>query len=206
MLANWCAFLVPPLNLCYYRFDLEVELGIPGPEARAEILASLVAAAAPAQPALPSPGLTTLARATHGFTGADLAAVVAGCTERPLTLEALQRARQTVRPSSMRAVAVEVMYFVPCSLHCAVCDHQVPAVAWTDIGGMESLKLKLRQAVEWPHKHPEAFQRLGITPPRGLLMFGPPGCSKTLIGTVRCSGAGSEINAFQPGPWPPSPV
>jgi len=155
------------------RFDLEVELGIPGPEARAEILTSLVAAAAPAQASLPSPGLTNLARATHGFTGADLAAVVAGCTERPLTLEALQRARQAVRPSSMRAVAVEV-----------------PAVAWTDIGGMESLKLKLRQAVEWPHKHPEAFQRLGISPPRGLLMFGPPGCSKTMIARALATESG----------------
>lgn len=54
-------------------------------------------------------------------------------------------------------------------------------VNWSDIGGQEDLKLKLRQAVEWPLHHPEAFLRLGISPPRGVLMFGPPGCSKTMI-------------------------
>lgn len=52
---------------------------------------------------------------------------------------------------------------------------------WSDIGGQEELKLKLKQAVEWPLSHPEAFERLGIKPPRGVLMFGPPGCSKTMI-------------------------
>jgi hypothetical protein len=54
-------------------------------------------------------------------------------------------------------------------------------VRWSDIGGQHELKLKLCQAVEWPLKHPEVFTRLGISPPRGVLMFGPPGCSKTMI-------------------------
>ena len=54
-------------------------------------------------------------------------------------------------------------------------------VRWSDIGGQHDLKLKLRQAVEWPLKHPEAFVRLGISPPRGVLIYGPPGCSKTMI-------------------------
>jgi AAA family ATPase len=69
-----------------------------------------------------------------------------------------------VKPSAMREVFIEV-----------------PNVRWSDIGGQHELKLKLRQAVEWPLKHPEAFTRLGISPPRGVLMFGPPGCSKTMI-------------------------
>jgi len=54
-------------------------------------------------------------------------------------------------------------------------------VRWTDIGGQDELKRKLRKAVEWPLLYPESFQRLGIEPPRGLLMFGPPGCSKTMM-------------------------
>lgn len=54
-------------------------------------------------------------------------------------------------------------------------------VSWDDIGGQADIKHKLRQAIEWPLKHPEAFLRLGIRPPRGLLMYGPPGCSKTMI-------------------------
>ncbi|KAL0175465.1 hypothetical protein M9458_027795, partial [Cirrhinus mrigala] len=54
-------------------------------------------------------------------------------------------------------------------------------VRWSDIGGMEEVKLALKQAVEWPLRHPEAFSRLGITPPKGVLLYGPPGCSKTMI-------------------------
>lgn len=52
---------------------------------------------------------------------------------------------------------------------------------WNDIGGQDDIKLKLKQVVEWPLKHPEAFKRMGITPPRGVLLYGPPGCSKTMI-------------------------
>jgi AAA family ATPase len=58
---------------------------------------------------------------------------------------------------------------------------EVPTVTWQDIGGLQGLKLKLRQAVEWPVRHPELFARMGISPPRGVLMYGPPGCSKTMI-------------------------
>jgi len=54
-------------------------------------------------------------------------------------------------------------------------------VKWTDIGGQDDIKLKLKQVVEWPLQHPEAFKRMGITPPRGVLLYGPPGCSKTMI-------------------------
>lgn len=61
---------------------------------------------------------------------------------------------------------------------------------WTDIGGQAELKLKLKQAVEWPLRYPEAFQRLGVEPPRGLLMFGPPGCSKTMIAKALATESG----------------
>lgn len=61
---------------------------------------------------------------------------------------------------------------------------------WSDIGGQEDLKLILRQAVEWPLKHPDSFHRLGITPPRGVLMFGPPGCSKTMIAKALATESG----------------
>merc|ERR1719225_1255034 len=78
-----------------------------------------------------------------------------------------------VKPSAMREVMVEV-----------------PQVSWTDIGGLEELKLKLRQAVEWPVKHPEVFTRMGISAPRGLLMYGPPGCSKTMIAKALANESG----------------
>lgn len=57
----------------------------------------------------------------------------------------------------------------------------VPNVTWQDIGGLDDLKLKLQQAVEWPIKHPEVFAKMGISAPKGVLMYGPPGCSKTMI-------------------------
>lgn len=85
----------------------------------------------------------------------------------------LSLARVQVKPSAMREVMVEV-----------------PNVTWRDIGGLEDLKLKLRQAVEWPVRHPELFARMGITPPRGVLMYGPPGCSKTMIAKALANESG----------------
>ena len=78
--------------------------------------------------------------------------------------ESLLKALKTVRPSAMRELQVNV-----------------PNVTWEDIGGLDDLKLKLKQAVEWPIKRPEVFLKMGITPPKGVLMYGPPGCSKTMI-------------------------
>merc|ERR550534_1814627 len=83
------------------------------------------------------------------------------------------KVRTKVKPSAMREVLVEV-----------------PEVTWADIGGLEELKLKLRQAVEWPVKHPEVFTRMGISAPRGLLMYGPPGCSKTMIAKALANESG----------------
>ncbi|MGH0134650.1 UNVERIFIED_CONTAM: hypothetical protein FKN15_029248 [Acipenser sinensis] len=81
-----------------------------------------------------------------------------------VTLHDFLQAMNDVKPSAMREVAVDV-----------------PKVRWSDIGGMENVKLKLKQAVEWPLKHPESFTRMGIEPPKGILLYGPPGCSKTMV-------------------------
>ena len=70
---------------------------------------------------------------------------------------------------------------------------------WEDIGGQADLKHKLRQAIEWPLKHPEAFRRLGIRPPRGLLMYGPPGCSKTMIAKALARESGINFIAIKVG-------
>jgi SpoVK/Ycf46/Vps4 family AAA+-type ATPase len=55
------------------------------------------------------------------------------------------------------------------------------AVSWDDIGGLGAVKKRLRQAVEWPVQHAAAFHRLGLTPPRGILLHGPPGSSRPLL-------------------------
>jgi AAA family ATPase len=93
------------------------------------------------------------------------------CVRYEHFMEALHR----VRPSAMREVQVEV-----------------PKVHWSDIGGLEDIKSKLKESVEWPLKHPEAFSRLGIKPPKGVLLYGPPGCSKTMI--ARALATESRLN------------
>jgi len=85
-------------------------------------------------------------------------------SKRDFVKRSFKKALKIIRPSAMREILVEV-----------------PNVTWKDIGGMDDLKKQLQQAVEWPVKYAEKFKRLDIKPPRGLLMYGPPGCSKTLI-------------------------
>lgn len=154
------------------RLDREIEVPVPTPEARFEILHELLK---PVPHSLSETELLSVAQAAHGFVGADLASLVSQAgtyalkssfenSSVTIRLAHVQWALARINPSAMREVLVDV-----------------PNVRWSDIGGQEDLKLKLKQAVEWPLSHPEAFERLGIKPPRGVLMFGPPGCSKTMI-------------------------
>ncbi|MBN2881202.1 CDC48 family AAA ATPase [Candidatus Woesearchaeota archaeon] len=134
--------------------------------------------------------LSSIAHKTHGFVGADLAALAKEAAMNVLrkvlpdlnldnddeelpdeVLKKLQISQEdffesmkTVRPSALREVFIEV-----------------PNVNWKDIGGLEDLKQELKEAVEWPIKHPESFTRLGVRPPRGILLYGPPGTGKTLL-------------------------
>ncbi|NOZ88446.1 MAG: AAA family ATPase, partial [Crenarchaeota archaeon] len=70
-------------------------------------------------------------------------------------------------------------------------------VHWDDIGGLEDVKQQLREAVEWPLKHPEVFRRLGITPPKGVLLFGPPGTGKTLLAKAAATESGANFIAVR---------
>jgi len=92
-----------------------------------------------------------------------------------VTMEDFMNAYKEVTPTAMREVYIEV-----------------PTVHWTDIGGLEEVKQELKEAVEWPLKNPEIFSRLGIKPPKGILLYGPPGCGKTLLG--RAVATESEAN------------
>ena len=170
------------------RFDREIEIGVPDEKGRLEILQIH----SRNMPLAKNVILKDLARITHGFVGADLNSLakeaamivlrrilpelkVEGIEEgQPIPKEILEKllvthkdfmeALKTVRPSAMREVLVET-----------------PNVSWTDIGGMEDVKNKLKEAVEWPLKKPEVFKRMGIRPPRGILLYGPPGTGKTLL-------------------------
>ncbi|KAM9357083.1 ATPase family gene 2 protein homolog A [Symphorus nematophorus] len=180
------------------RFDKELEVGVPGAAERADILQkqlSFVPCSATTEE------MTQLADAAHGYVGADLAAVckeaglhalrrALGSSNQPsdqqlkgtvtVTLQDLQWAMTVVKPSAMREVAIDV-----------------PKVRWSDVGGMEEVKLKLKQAVEWPLRHPEAFTRMGIQPPKGVLLYGPPGCSKTMIAKALANESGLNFLAIK---------
>ncbi|XP_020807953.1 spermatogenesis-associated protein 5 [Drosophila serrata] len=147
------------------RLDNELELGAPTPQARREIIECLTQSL---DHQLSEEAAEHIASITHGYVGADLAnlvyAAMLQAQPHPLQLQHLQAALTRIKPSAMREVLIEC-----------------PNVQWADIGGQSELRLAMQQAIEWPLLHAEKFQRLGIKPPRGILMFGPPGCSKTMI-------------------------
>ena len=133
--------------------------------------------------------LKKLSEITHGFVGADLAALAKESamivlrreikdvnlkSDQEIPKEVLDRlvisyddfqeALKMVRPSALREVLIEI-----------------PNVHWTDIGGLDDVKQELVEAVDWPLKHKDAFLRLGVKPPKGVLLYGPPGTGKTLL-------------------------
>ncbi|XP_026415570.1 calmodulin-interacting protein 111-like [Papaver somniferum] len=97
-----------------------------------------------------------------------------------VTFDDFEKAKMRVRPSAMREVTLEV-----------------PKVRWDDVGGQIEAKKQLIEAVEWPQKHRDAFKRIGSRPPTGVLMFGPPGCSKTLLARAVASQAGLNFLAVK---------
>ncbi|OCT99820.1 ATPase family protein 2 homolog [Xenopus laevis] len=180
------------------RFDKEIEIGVPNVKGRLDILQKVLKKV---PHGLREEDLAQLADRTHGYVGADLAALCkeAGMhalrrTHRELssppdremsgsvviTLNDFLQASNEVRPSAMREVAIDV-----------------PNVSWTDIGGLENVKLKLKQAVEWPLMHPDSFIRMGIQPPKGVLLYGPPGCSKTMIAKALANESGLNFLAVK---------
>ena len=166
------------------RFDREIEIGIPDREGRLEVLQIHTRG----MPLAEDVDLKKLSDVTHGFVGADLEALSKEAAIRALrrilpeinleaenipanilnkiivTMADFQEALKEVEPSALREVLVEI-----------------PNVTWNDVGGLESVKEELREAVEWPLKYPDVFAQLNATPPKGLLLYGPPGTGKTLL-------------------------
>lgn len=156
------------------RFDLEIEVPVPNLEMRKEIIRKKLLGFT-----FTEDTVNSLAKLTHGFVGADIEKLIEKARkirrDENLSVNDIFANLSSIKPSAIRELMIEK-----------------PNVKWSDIGGMQELKMKLRQIIEWPISHPQAFQRLGIKPPSGLLMFGPPGCSKTMI--AKALAAESNLN------------
>ncbi|MBI2136420.1 AAA family ATPase [Candidatus Woesearchaeota archaeon] len=167
------------------RFDREVEVGVPSKDGRLTILKIH----SRNMPLAKNVDLNEIAQITYGFVGADLSALVKEAAmivlrkvlpelklkeDEPISKEILEKlsvsqkhfkeALKIVRPSALREVFVEI-----------------PNVRWTDVGGLEDIKQELKETVEWPLKNPDAFKRMGVRPPRGVLLYGAPGTGKTML-------------------------
>ena len=166
------------------RFDREIAFPVPDKRARREILQVHTRN----MPLAEDVDLDELAEMTHGFTGADLAALCREAAMRALRrfLPKIDLSKATIPPELLKELKVTRQDFLdalkdiqPSALREVYVE--VPEVRWSDIGGLEDVKQQLREAVEWPLKHPEYFREMGIEPPKGILLYGPPGCGKTLL-------------------------
>ncbi|MDD3800184.1 MAG: CDC48 family AAA ATPase [Novosphingobium sp.] len=166
------------------RFDREIVIGVPDESGRREILAIHTRG----MPLGKGVDLKELARTTHGFVGADIAALT-----REAAIEAVRRIMpkldleaQTVPPEVLEELCVERDDFVaalkrvqPSAMREVMVE--LPNVGWSDIGGLGEAQDKLKEGVELPLRNPQAFRRLGIRPAKGFLLYGPPGTGKTLL-------------------------
>ncbi len=180
------------------RFDREIEVGVPDKNGRLQILKIHTRG----MPLEKDVNLEEIASKTHGFVGADINALAKEAAmsvlrknlhkfnldEEEISNEVLEvlkvfkddfdNALKVVRPSAMREVLVET-----------------PNVKWEDVGGVETTKIELREAIEWPLKYPDSFKRMGIRAPKGILLYGPPGTGKTLL--AKAVAKESEANFIQ---------
>ncbi|MEM3506757.1 MAG: CDC48 family AAA ATPase [Candidatus Bathyarchaeia archaeon] len=166
------------------RFDREIEIGVPDRQGRLEILQIHTRN----MPLAKDVDLKQLAEMTHGYTGADIAALC-----REAAMKALRRylpeiniEEERIPPHILEKMEVNMNDFLlayrevtPTAMREVFIE--VPNVTWDDVGDLKEVKQELKEAVEWPIKKPEVFKRLGIKPPKGILLYGPPGCGKTLL-------------------------
>lgn len=166
------------------RFDREMEIGIPDEKARRDILRIHTRG----MPLDGSVDLAKISQATHGFVGADLAALAKEAAMGSLrrVMPEIDLEQDRISPEILKKIKVTQKDFLkaqrevgPSALREVVV--QVPDVRWDDVGGLDSLKEELREATEWPLKYQDAYRRMDVETPHGILLHGPPGTGKTLV-------------------------
>jgi len=166
------------------RFDREIEIGVPSATERYEIFQVHTRN----MPLTKDVDLKRIASLTHGFVGADIAALCREAAMKSLRryLPEIDIQQERIPPEIVEKLEIRMEDFeaaykeiTPTELREVYVE--IPTVKWEDIGGLEEVKQELVEAIEWPLKYPERFKRVGIKPPKGILLFGPPGCGKTLL-------------------------
>jgi len=167
-----------------FGFDREIELGIPDTVGRLEILAIHTKNMKLDEDV----DLEMIAGETHGYVGADLAAL---CTEAALhcirdKIDLIDLEDDTIDAAVLDALSVSQQHFRqameksnPSALRETVIE--IPDVTWDDVGGLEKVKHELKKVIEWPLKYPDEFHKFSMKPSTGVLFFGPPGCGKTML-------------------------
>ncbi|WP_174714084.1 CDC48 family AAA ATPase [Candidatus Viridilinea mediisalina] len=177
------------------RFDREIAISVPDRPARREIIEIYTRG----MPLESDVDIERLASATHGYVGADLAALC-----REAAMGALRRVMPELEPLAaaipeerllelkvgepdFRAALAEITPSAVREVFTEVSD-----VAWSDVGGLTAARRALEEAVEWPLRYGKLIGRVGLQPPRGIILYGPPGCGKTLV--ARAVASQSEVN------------
>ncbi|KAI8474134.1 MAG: flagellar associated protein [Monoraphidium minutum] len=166
------------------RFDREIDIGVPDETGRLEVLRIHTKNMKLADEV----DLEAIARDTHGYVGADLAAL---CTEAALQcirekMDVIDLEDDNIDAEVLASMAVTQDHFKtalgmsnPSALRETVVE--VPNTTWQDIGGLEGVKRELQELIQYPVEHPEKFEKFGMAPSKGVLFYGPPGCGKTLL-------------------------
>jgi len=167
------------------RFDREITIGVPDEAGRLEVFRIHTRNM---KLEVTDADRDKIAKETHGFVGADIASL---CTEAAMQcirekMDLIDIEDDTIDAEILDSLSVRMEHFNyalsqanPSSLRETVVE--IPNITWNDIGGLESVKRELKELVQYPVEHPEKFEKYGMSPSKGVLFYGPPGCGKTLL-------------------------
>ncbi|MBS64803.1 MAG: ATPase [Euryarchaeota archaeon] len=166
------------------RFDRELEIGVPDKNGRKEIIDIHTRG----MPISDDFDMDWLLDNSYGFVGADISALVRESAMKALRryLPEIDLDEEQIPPEVLEKMEVKMSDFrqaikeiEPSALREIYLE--VPEVSWEQVGGLDEVKERLKESIEWPLTKPEVFDHFGINPPRGIVLFGAPGTGKTLI-------------------------
>lgn len=178
------------------RFDRELDMGVPDEAGRLEILQIKTRDMRLGKDV----DLDLLARGTHGYVGADLQQL---CMEAALEcirskMGLIDFDKDKVDKMILDSIVVEEKHFEhalavvhPSSLRES--QVEVPDVHWEDVGGLEDVKRELHETVQYPVEHADKYVKFGMSPSKGVLFYGPPGCGKTLLAKAIANECGANF-------------